>query len=120
MNKDTIDAINELLNKTVDAVETHQKNFKIIEAELIKINGNLAALKMLNSIIVGCLASASKSLKSSLRLALEQLLEYKHELPGDFEKQAKNLLSAVCGSVVQESPTSSFRLHLVEKKDLEK
>jgi hypothetical protein len=117
MNKDKIDAMYELLIATSDAVERDRQNLKIFEAELNKLNGNLAATKMINNILVGSLAAASNEFKTSLKFCLEQILSCDHELPGDFETQAKKLLSAVCGEPVKEPEKPHLVLFRSEKKD---
>ena len=57
----------------------------------------LTSLKMLNNILIGCFASASPQFKSSLKFSLEEILSSGHELPGDFEDQARKILRHVCG-----------------------
>ena len=120
LNKDKIDAMYDLLLSTSDVVAIHKENFKIIETEFNKLNDNLAATKMINSFLVGSLSAASDEFKASLKFSIEQMLSSGHVLPGDFEKQAKNLLSAVCGSPVQESQKPSFRLLHGGKNDSDK
>ena len=120
MNQDKIDAMYDLLMATSEAVERDRQNFKIIETELRRLNGNLAATQMINSILVGNLAAASKEFKKNLQSTLEEMLSCGHELPGDFEKQAKNIISAVCGSPVQEPQKPYFQLLDGGKNDSEK
>lgn len=115
MNKELIDSILNLLNKTSNKVLIHQENFRIIEKALNDLNEKMNASKMINTILIANLASSSNSFKENLKFSLEQLLSSEHELPGDFEEQAKNLLAAVCGEPVSQSPKRGAPfLHLLQ------
>lgn len=115
MNEELTNSILNLINATSDKVLIHQENFRIIENALNNLNEKLNASKMINSILVTSLAASSSHFKESLKFSLEQLLSSGYELPGDFEEQAKNLLAAVCGEPVSQSPKRDAPfLHLLQ------
>jgi hypothetical protein len=115
MNEELKNSILNLINATSDKVLIHQENFRIIENALNNLNEKLNASKMINSILVTSLAASSSHFKESLKFSLEQLLSSGYELPGDFEEQAKNLLAAVCGEPVSQSPKRGAPfLHLLQ------
>lgn len=107
MNEEQKNPVLDLLNKTSDRVLIHQENFKIVEKALNDLNGKLNASNMINSILITMLAASSNSFKEHLKSSLKQLLSSEHELPGDFEEQAKSLLAVVCDEPVSQSPKRS-------------
>ena len=72
-----------------------KNNFQIIEKELNELNGKLEAANMLNTFVIGIIASMSDPFKTELKSALEQVLESGLPTPGDFKKRASDLLRHV-------------------------